>query len=196
MDFSVFFLHVWFFGGFFISFYNLRLSCHKGIYCFLSQFFWYNWANLFWHEKHCSVIGKKDIHKYSGAKKVQDVRHICLYSIGNITSARRLQHHLSNSQNICYQSSYFAPGISKASTGTQSIGIHDVYLFTTKLAMHYRSDVAFFSFFWEWRKAYCTLRNGTLRNETKSVLCEIKSVLCEMEIWPGLFKRWIALSAG
>ena len=61
--------------------------------------------------------------------------------------------------------------------------------------------------FMVWLRAYCTLRNGTLRNETKrneictlrngnlyfakrksvlcemkSVLCEMKSVLCEMEI--------------
>ena len=34
------------------------------------------------------------------------------------------------------QRSYFATGISRASTETQSIGIHDVHLFNTELAMH------------------------------------------------------------
>ena len=33
----------------------------------------------------------------------------------------------------------FATRVSKASTGTQSIGIHDVYSFNTELAMHYRA---------------------------------------------------------
>ena len=33
----------------------------------------------------------------------------------------------------------FATRISKASTGTQSIGIHYVYSFNTELAMHYRA---------------------------------------------------------
>ena len=41
----------------------------------------------------------------------------------------------------CLLSEYcdFATRISKASTETQSIGIHDVYSFNTELAMHYRA---------------------------------------------------------
>ena len=38
-----------------------------------------------------------------------------------------------------YQSSHFATLISKVSTETQSIGIHDVHVFNTELAMHYRA---------------------------------------------------------
>ena len=41
----------------------------------------------------------------------------------------------------------FATRVSKASTGTQSIRIHDVYSFNTELAMHYRAifQYGFFS---------------------------------------------------
>ena len=40
-------------------------------------------------------------------------------------------------KNFC-KSTYFATGISMVLTETQSIGIHDVYLFDTELAMHCR----------------------------------------------------------
>ena len=42
---------------------------------------------------------------------------------------------------MCYQSSYFATALSKVSTETQSIGIHDAHLFNTELAMHYRAII-------------------------------------------------------
>ena len=55
----------------------------------------------------------------------------CKCNVGSI--------HRSNSKNPCYQSSHFVTWITKVSTETQSIGIHDVLVFNTELAMHYRA---------------------------------------------------------
>ena len=42
-------------------------------------------------------------------------------------------------QKCNYQSSYFTTGISMVSTEPQSIGIHDIHLFNTELAVHYEA---------------------------------------------------------
>ena len=77
--------------------------------------------------------------------------HLYLYLFNcerNVSSIHR-----SNSKNICYQSSHFA---TKVSTETQSIGIHEVHLFNTELAMHYRAifNCGYFQLFCE-RKRLC-----------------------------------------
>jgi len=52
---------------------------------------------------------------------------------------------------------YFATGMSRASTETQSIGIHEVHLFNTELAMHCRpiSNMAVFGCFMSGERLCC-----------------------------------------
>ena len=72
-------------------------------------------------------------------------------------------------QKYFYQSSDFASGISKASTETQAIGIHDVYLFNTELAMIGRfSNVAVFGCFVSGEALCCHFLVHSSRDKSKT----------------------------
>ena len=77
--------------------------------------------------------------------KVSDKKRpkIYLYSIVNIISA-------ASSTQLKKKSSYFVTGISEVSTETQSIGIHDVHLFNTEIAIHSRAIIKYGCFRLSW----------------------------------------------
>ena len=116
-------------------------------------FFWYDQANLFWHEKHRSVIGKKTFIQYSRTEKAQDIRHICLYSIGNITSAG------SSPQFLKYLLSKFIlqQGSVRHQKGHNPLAyMMCIYsLLSLQCIIGRFSDVAFFSFFLWVEEDFC-----------------------------------------
>ena len=99
---------------------------------------------IFWRLSHKDNPLRNLRHLFSTSKwrfRGPELRQIYLYSIANITSAASSL----KFRKYLLSRSYFATGICKAATETQSIGIHDVYLFNSKLAMHYR---AIFKYGW------------------------------------------------
>ena len=111
---------------------------------------------FFWRLSHKDNPLRNLRHSFSTYKwsfRGPEFRQIYLYSIANITSAASSL----KFRKYCYQRSYFATGICKAATETQSIGIHDVYLFNTKLAMHYRAI-----FKYGWFRLFCFRRETSL----------------------------------
>ena len=84
-------------------------------------------------------------------KKAQEFRNIYIYSIVNVTSAAFIA---PIPKIFVTKVAILQLGISKVSAETQSIGIHDVHLFNTELAIHYRAifNCACFRLFCERRE--------------------------------------------
>ena len=94
--------------------------------------------------KEIHSVHKSSFPKYMcQTKKAQEFRHIYLYSIVHMPAVSSLHFQ----KYLLSQYCDFVTRICKASTGTQSIGIHDVYSFNTELAMHYRGDFPILLFF-------------------------------------------------